>query len=73
MREWFRVQLSEVLGENPENIHHVDFNLHEAKDDIILGLYDYQLVRGWPSIAKHTADIVGYDESAIRKTRRRKR
>ena len=47
--------------------------MQEAKDDIILSLYDYQLLRGWPSVAFNTAGIVGYDESAIRKIRRKKR
>ena len=73
LREWLSVRLSEVLGNNSDNIRYVEFNIHEAKEDIILCFYDYQLVRGWPSIANHTGNIVGYDESAIRKFVRRKR
>ena len=72
LREWLSVRLSEVLGDNSDNIRYVAFNVHEAKETIIRSIYDYQLVRGWPSIAKHTGDIVGYDESAIRKFVRRK-
>ena len=72
LREWLSVRLSEVLGNNSDNIRYVEFNIHEAKEDIIKSFYDYQLLRGWPSIAKHTGDIVGYDESAIRKFVRRK-
>lgn len=73
LREWLSVRLSQVLGNNSDNIRYVEFNVHEAKEDIIRSFYDYQLVRGWPSIAKNTGDIVGYDESAIRKVLRRKR
>jgi len=73
LREWLSVRLSEVLGDNSDNIHQVAFNVHEAKEDIIRSFYDYQLLRGWSSIAKHTGDVVGYDESAIRKFIRRKR
>ncbi len=72
LRGWLSVRLIEVLGDNPDNIHQVAFNVHEAKEDIIRSFYDYQLLRGWSSIAKHTGDIVGYDESAIRKFVRRK-
>jgi hypothetical protein len=72
LREWLSVRLSEVLGNNSNNIRYVEFNVHEVKEDIIRSFYDYQLIRGWPSIAKHTGDVVGYDESAIRKFVRRK-
>ena len=72
LREWLSVRLSEVLGNNSDNIGSVEFNIHEAKEDIVWSIYDYQLVRGWPSVAKHTGEIVGYDESAIRKFIRRK-
>ena len=72
LREWLSVRLSEVLGNNSDNIGSVEFNIHEAKEDIVRSIYDYQLVRGWPSVAKHTGEIVGYDESAIRKFIRRK-
>jgi len=66
-QEWLRVRLSEVLGNNSENIHQVELNIHEAKEYIIRSFYDYQLLRGWPSVAKNTGNVVGYDESAIRK------
>ena len=71
-REWLKVRQRDVLGEKPENIHQVEFNVHEAKEDIIRSFYDYQLLRGWPAIAQNTGDVVGYDESAIRKFFRRK-
>ena len=71
--KWLSMRQKEVLGDKPENIHRVKFNIPDAKEDIIRSFYDYQLVRGWPSIAKHTGDVVGYDESAIRKFIRRKR
>lgn len=72
LREWLSARLKELLGEKQENIHHVEFNVHEAKEMIIRSFYDYQAIREWPSIAKHTGEIVGYDESAIRKFFRRK-
>ena len=72
-REWLRVRQKDALGEKQENIYYVEFNVHEVTEDIIRSFYDYQAVRGWPSIAKHTGNVVGYDESAIRKFIRRKR
>ena len=48
LQEWLRVRLSEVLGNNSENIHWVELNLHEAKEKIIRSFYDYLLLRGWP-------------------------
>ena len=70
--KWLSSRQKELLGDEPENIHLVEFNIHEAKDYIVRSFYDYQVIRGWPSIAKHTGEIVGYDESAIRKHFRRK-
>jgi len=58
LREWFRAQLIEVLGENPDNIHYVVLNIHEAKDDIFRLVYDYQVQRQWPSVAANTADVL---------------
>jgi hypothetical protein len=34
LREWLSVRLSQVLGNNSDNIRYVEFNVHEAKEDI---------------------------------------
>lgn len=65
LREWLGRQLSEALGDNPDNIHHVMLNIHEAKDDIFRLFYDYQVVRGWPHVADNTADVLGVDRRTI--------
>ena len=65
LREWLGNRLSEALGDNPQNIHHVVLDLHEAKDDIFRFFYDYQVVRGWSHVARNTADILGISEMQV--------
>ena len=65
LREWLGRRLSEVLGDNPDNMHHVVLNIHEAKDDIFRLFYDYQVRRGWPHVADNTADALGVDRRTI--------
>lgn len=65
LREWLSKRLSEVLGENSQNSHYVVLNIHEAKDDIFRLFYDYQVRRGWPHVADHTAKMLGIDRRTI--------
>ena len=65
LREWLGRRLSETLGDNPDNIHHVVLNIHEAKDDIFRLFYDYQVRRGWPHVADNTAAILGISEMHV--------
>lgn len=65
LREWLGRRLSEELGDNPENNHHVVLNIHEAKDDIFRLFYDYQVVRGWPHVAERTADVLGISRTHV--------
>ena len=72
LREWLSIRLSDTLSNNPDNIHLVVLNLREAKEDIFRLLYEYQVIRQWPSIAVNTALVLGYDEGTIRRMRKRK-
>ena len=65
LREWFGTRLSEVLGENPSNIHYVELNVHEVKEDIFRLVYDYQVRCQWPSVAANTADVLGLSEMHV--------
>ena len=65
LREWFGGRLSEVLGDNSENIKKVELNIHEAIDDIFRLLYDYQVKRNWPHIAANTANVLGIDNKTV--------
>ena len=65
LRLWLSVRLSEVLGDNPDNINTIECNLHEAKDDIFRLIYDYQVARNWPHIAANTAKILGIDNKTV--------
>ena len=65
LREWLGRRLNEVLGDNPENIHHVMLDIHEAKDDIFRLFYDYQVQRNWPSVDANTASVFGVERSTI--------
>lgn len=67
LREWLSMRLSEVLAKDPESVYYVKMNIHEAKDDIMQTVYDYQLIRGWKHVAENTATIIGYDHRSINK------
>ena len=57
-----RSRVMEVVGEDPENLKHVEMNLKEVKEQIFRLFYDYQVVRAWPHVAVNTADILGISE-----------
>ena len=65
LREWLGRRLSETLGDNPDNIRLLYFDIREANADIFRLLYDYQLLRQWPSVDANTAMILGVERSTI--------
>jgi hypothetical protein len=60
-----RKRLAETVGEEPQNIQHVEFDMKEVKEQIFLLFYDYQVVRGWPHVAAYTADVLGISEMHV--------
>lgn len=60
-----RKRLAETVGEEPQNIQHVEFDMKEVKEQIFLLFYDYQVVRGWPHVAANTADVLGISEMHV--------
>ena len=72
LRLWLSVRLSEVLGDNPDNINTIECNLHEAKDDIFRLVYDYQVARNWPHIAANTANVLGISEMHVHRLAKKK-
>ena len=65
LREWLGKRLSEVLGDNPNNIHVITFDIREVSADIFRYVYDYQIVRQWPSVDANTACILGVERSTV--------
>ena len=63
--EFVRMRMTEVIGENPENLRRVELNMKEVKEQIFRLFYDYQVVRGWPHVAANTAIILGLSEMHI--------
>lgn len=60
-----RKRLAETVGEEPQNIQHVEFDMKEVKEQIFLLFYDYQVVRGWPHVAERTSDILGMSRAHV--------
>ena len=71
--EFVRVRMAEILGEHPQNINNVEFDVKEEKEQIFRLFYDYQVVRGWPHVAANTALIMGYDHRTINKKLKKQR
>jgi hypothetical protein len=60
-----RMRMTEVLGDDPENINRVEMNMKEVKEQIFRLFYDYQVVRGWPHVAVNTANILCLSEMHV--------
>lgn len=60
-----RMRMTEVIGENPENLRRVEMNMKEVKEQIFRLFYDYQVVRGWPHVAERTADVLGMSRAHV--------
>ena len=65
--EFVRVRMAEILGEDPQNINNLEFDVKEVKEQIFRLFYDYQVLRGWPHVATNTANILGFDERTVRR------
>ena len=60
-----RRRMTEIVGEDPENITKIKFNMKEAKGQIFRLFYDYQVVRNWPHVAANTADVLDIDRKTV--------
>lgn len=63
--EFVRMRMTEVIGENPENLVRVEMNMKEVKEQIFRLLYDYQVCRSWPHVAERTADVLGLSRAHV--------
>lgn len=63
--EFVRMRMTEVIGENPENLVRVELNMKGVKEQIFRLFYDYQVVRGWPHVAANTANVLGISEMHV--------
>ena len=63
--EFVRVRMAEILGEDPQNINNVEFDVKEVKEQIFRLFYDYQVVHGWPHVAANTAMLLGISEMHV--------
>ena len=71
--EFVRQRMKETVGEDPQKIERVEFNMKEVKEQIFRLFYDYQVVRGWPHVAANTANILGIDERTARRLQKNAR
>ncbi|MGM9826370.1 MAG: hypothetical protein ACI3Z8_08045 [Paludibacteraceae bacterium] len=70
--EFVRTRMEEVLGEEPENINKVEFNVKEVKEQIFRLFYDYQVRRGCPHVAANTANLLGLSEMHVHRMAKNK-
>ena len=63
--EFVRVRMAEILGEDPQNINNVEFDVKEVKEQIFRLFYDYQVVHCWPHVAANTAMLLGISEMHV--------
>lgn len=60
-----RQRVTEIVGENQENIQTIKFEMKEVKEQIFRLFYDYQVVRNWPHVAANTAEILAISEMHV--------
>jgi hypothetical protein len=63
--EFVRMRMTEVVGDDPENLSRVEWNVKEVKEQIFRLFYDYQVCRGWPHVAERTADVLGMSRAHV--------
>lgn len=71
--KFVRRRMTEIVGEDPENITKIKFNMKEVKEQVFRLFYDYQVVRNWSHVAANTADMLGYDHRSINKMLKNRR
>ena len=71
LREFLRMRVTQILGEEQENRDMLKLCIKEAGDDIFCLLYDYQVDRGWEQIAENMARIKENERSKTYKIRDR--
>ena len=55
LREFLRMRVTQILGEEQENRDMLKLCIKEVGDDIFCLLYDYQVDREWEQIAENMA------------------
>lgn len=71
LREFLRMRVTQILGEEQENRDMLKLSIKEAGDDIFCLLYEYQVDRGWEQIAENMARMTGIERSTTYKIRGR--
>lgn len=71
LREFLRMRVTQILGEEQKNRDMLKLCIKEAGDDIFCLLYDYQVDRGWEQIAENMARMTGIERSTTYKIRDR--
>lgn len=71
LREFLSIRVSQILGEEANNVAKLKLNIKEAGDDIFCLLYDYQVDREWPHIAANMQSMTGIERSTTYKIRDR--
>ena len=71
LREFLRMRMMEVVGEDPENLNRVELNMKEVKEQIFRLFYDYQVERRWEHIAESMARMTGIERGTTYKIRNR--
>ena len=71
LREFLRMRVTQIVGENQENRDLLKLCIKEVGDDIFCLLYDYQVDRGWEQIAENMSRMTGIERSTTYKIRDR--
>ena len=71
LREFLSMRVSQILGDDADNVAQLKLNIKEAGDDIFCLLYDYQVDREWPHIAANMQSMTGIERSTTYKMRDR--
>jgi len=78
LREFLRIRVTQIVGENQENRSKLKLSIKEAGDDIFCLLYNYQVDREWAQVAENMANMTGIERSTtykmldrIRKSKKR--
>ena len=71
LREFLRMRVPQILGEEQENRDMLKLCIKEAGDDIFCLLYDYQVNRRWEQVAENMARMTGIERGTTYKMRDR--